>query len=72
MLRDSWIPRFKVLFHREGIGYGGSPLGGLFHGFLNSVNIDATKIRSELFIVRAVIVDNMLVGPDNMLVGPDG
>ena len=66
------IPRLKVLFHRECIGYGCSPLGGLFHGFVNSINIDPTKIRPEFFIVRGVIIDNMLVGPDNMLVGPDG
>ena len=68
-----WIPRLKVVFHREGIWYGDSPLGGLFHGFLNSINIDQTKIRPEFFIiVRGVIIDNMLVGPNNMLFGHDG
>ena len=67
-----WIPRHKVLFHREGIGYGDSPLSGLFHGFPNSINIDPTKIRPEYFIVWDVIVDNLLVGPENMLIGLDG
>ena len=67
-----WIPRFEVLSHRESIGNGGSPLGTLFHRFLDSINIDQTKIRPEVFIVRGVIVDNMLVGPNNMLIGPDG
>ena len=67
-----WIPRLKVLFHREGIGYGCSPLGGLFHGSLNSINIDPTKFGPEFFIVRGVTIANMLVGPDDMLVGPDG
>ena len=67
-----WIPRFNVLFHKECIGYGDSPLGGLLHGFLNSINIGPTKIKPELFIVRGVIIDNMLVGPNNMLVGPNG
>ena len=51
-----WIPRFKALFHREGIGYGVSPLGGLFHGFLNSINIDPIKMRPEVFIVRCIII----------------
>ena len=64
--------RVMVHFHGKGIGYGDSPLGGLFHGFLNSINIDPNKIRPEFFIVRGVIIDNMLVGPDNMLVRPDG
>ena len=67
-----WIHRFQVPFHRECIGYGDSPLGGLFHGFLNSINIDPTKTRPELFIVRGVIIDSILVRPNNMLVGPMG
>ena len=62
----------KVRFQQEGMGNGDSSLGGLCHSFLDSINIDPTKIKSEFFIVRGVIVDNMLVGPDNMLVGPDG
>ena len=69
---ECWIPRLEVFSHRESIGNGGSPLGTLFHGFLDSINIDQTKIRPEVFIVRGVIVDNMLVGPNNMLIGPDG
>ena len=56
-------------FHRECTGYGDSPLGGLLHGFLDSINIDPTRIMPKLFIVRGVIVDNMLVRPNNMLVG---
>ena len=30
-------------------------MGRLFHGFLNSVHIDPTKIRPEFFLVRGVI-----------------
>ena len=33
--------------------------------------LSQTKIRPEFFIVRGVIVINMMVGPDNMLIGPD-
>ena len=57
---EGWIPRYKVIFHREGIRYRDSPLGGLFDGFLNSINIDPTKIRPEFFIVRGVIIDRIL------------
>ena len=67
-----WISRLEVLSHSEGIGNGESPLGRLIHGFLDSINIDPTKIRPELFIVRGVSIDKMLVGPDNTLIGPDG
>ena len=69
---NGWIPRLEVLSHREGIGYGDSRLGELLHSFLNSINIDPAKIRPEVFIVRGVIIDNMLVEPNNMLVGPNG
>ena len=61
-----------MLSHSKSIENGDSLLGRLFHGFLDSINIDPTKIRPEVFIVRGVIVNNMLVGPDNMLIGPDG
>ena len=62
----------RWFFHRECIGYGDSPFGGLFHGILNSIKIDPTKIKPEFFIVRGVIIDNMLVGPNDMLVNPNG
>ena len=61
-----------VVSHKESIGNGDSPLGGLFNSFLNSINTDPTKIRPENFIVRCVIVNNMLVGPNNMVLSPDG
>ena len=67
-----WIPRLKVPFHRESIGYGDSPLVGLFDGFLKSIHIYPTKIRPEVFIIMCVIANNMLDGPDNMLIGSDG
>ena len=66
------IPRFQVLLHRECIRYGDSPLGRLFHGFLNSIHIDLTNIWPEVFIVRGLRTDIMLVGPKNMLVGHEG
>ena len=66
-----WIPRLELFPHRESIGNGDSPLGRLFHGSLDSINIDLTKIRPGFFIVRGVIVNNMLVGPDYMLISPD-
>ena len=67
-----WVPRFKVPFHTECIGYGDSPLGRLFHSFLDSIHIDPTKIRHEFFIVRGFIINSILVGPNNMLVHHDG
>ena len=67
-----WLPRLKVLFHRESIGNGDFPLDRLFNSFLNSIDIDPTIIRLEVFIVRCIIVNNILSGPNNMLIGPDG
>ena len=58
-----------VLFRFQ---HGDSPLGRLFHGFLNSIHIQPTKIRPEFFIVRGLRTDIMLVGPKNMLVGHEG
>ena len=47
-------------------------MGRLFHGILNSIHTDPTKRRTELFIVRGLMTDIMLVGPKNMLVGHEG
>ena len=47
-------------------------MGRLFHGCLNSIHIDPTKIRPEFFIVRGLMTDIMLVGPKNVLVGHEG
>ena len=47
-------------------------MGRLFHGFLDSVHIDPTKVRPEFLIVRCLMIDNMLVGCKFMLVGHEG
>ena len=74
MPRDGkcWVSRLEVPLHWKCVGNGNSPLGGLFNGFLNSVNIDPTKIWPEGFIIRGVFVNIMFVGPKNMLIGPNG
>ena len=66
------VPRLEVFSHREKVLGMETPIGWTVHGFLNSININPTEIRPEFFIIRCVIVNNMLVGPDNMLIGPDG